>query len=366
MKDEGPSVVQPVIVSRTRQPTARLKERTVSATTASKKHMTRSRAFSENTPAKQQTSPPPASASAHSSRSHQHSSGHMPYPLRSPRNTGNITKQQSRTSSSPVAPTTSGKGFRACWRLTRKCRSSLDPPSAMPSFFNEYPLTNSAIPTGPSSTDPTSTSRFSNLSHSSQFSSSTSIPIPIPTTSTPGLPTSSLPHLTNMMSMPQSGSLPTYFFQPASFAYIGAAPTPGNPSGTSIDLSALTANGGMLLFASPGQHPSQPMQILAPIDFRSLQFTPYPSNSFFLPPPPPTRISNILPTPSSIAELAAAVPTKRYENDQDQPFVSPPMESNKQLEEQLPFKKRRFAGQTSRMATVHDDDDEVSDESVKK
>ena len=124
----------------------------------------------------------------------------------------------------------------------------------------------------------------------------------------------------------------------------------------------------MLLIASPGQHPLQPMQILGPIDYRSLQFTPYPPNSFFLPPPPPmpSRISNILQTPASIAELTSAVPTKRYENGQDQPFVSPPMESNKQLEEQLPFKKRRFAGQTSRMATVHDDDDEVSDESVKK
>ena len=241
----------------------------------------------------------------------------------------------------------------------------LDTLSTIPTSFNEYPQSNSAISTAPSSND--STSRSHILSNSRSFSSSASIPIPIPTTPTPGLPTASLPHMPNLMSLPQSTSLPTYFFQPANIAYITATPTPGNPSAASFDLSSLTANGGMLLIASPNQHPSQAMHILAPIDYRQIQFAPFPTNSFFFPPPPPTpsRTCNILQPPSSITDVPTVVPTKRYENGQEQPLV-PPVESNKQLEEQLPFKKRRYTDQTSRMATVHGDDDEVSDESVKK
>lgn len=65
---------------------------------------------------------------------------------------------------------------------------------------------------------------------------------------------------------------------------------------------------------------------------------------------------------------ASFSPSKRHE--QDEARQAQPMETNKQLEEQLPFKKRRYAGQqpsTSTPMDIHQfDDDEGSNESMKK
>jgi hypothetical protein len=205
------------------------------------------------------------------------------------------------------------------------------------------------------------------------------MPIQIPTPSNTGLPTASLPQLTSLFPITQSHSLPTYFLPTANIAYIATSTT--NPSGTSYDFSPLPANTSMLLITNPNQHPTQPLHILAPIDHRSLHFAHYAPTNFFAPPPPPllppqppqvlpvsvpipSRTCNILQSMSTI-ESMSVLQNKRHENEEDKQ-IQQQLETTKQSTEQLPFKKRRYTGQQLRMATVHDDDDEVSDESVKK
>lgn len=220
--------------------------------------------------------------------------------------------------------------------------------------------------------DSSQSARIQIISQSPHFPPAT-MPIQIPTPSNTGLPTASLPpQLTNLYPLTQSHSLPTYFFPTANIAYITTATPSSNSSASAFDF-----NTSMVLITNPNQHPSQPVHILAPIDHRSLQFAHYaPTNLYPIPPPLPslsippaqTRTCNILETMSNFQ-------TKRPDNAEDkrsQPLVQNPQSSpnidshNKQSAEQLPFKKRRYTGQQIRMATVHDDDDEVSDESVKK
>jgi len=222
--------------------------------------------------------------------------------------------------------------------------------------------------------------RIQIISQSPHFSSpttgQTTMPIQIPTSSNSGLPTASLPQLTNFFPLTQSHSLPAYFLPTANIAYITTATSAINPSGTPFDFTPLPPNTSMLLITNPNQHPTQPMHILTPIDHRSLQFAHYATTNFFappplLPPPPPppppsipSRTCNILQSMSTI-ESMSILQNKRHENEEDKQ-IQQQLETNKQSVEQLPFKKRRYTGQQLRMATVHDDDDEVSDESAKK
>ena len=46
----------------------------------------------------------------------------------------------------------------------------------------------------------------------------------------------------------------------------------------------------------------------------------------------------------------STLPSKRSEDEEQ------PVDAAKQFEEQLPFKKRRYAGQRPRMATLDDDE----------
>jgi hypothetical protein len=205
------------------------------------------------------------------------------------------------------------------------------------------------------------------MSHPPHFSSpitgQTTMPIQIPSTSNTGLPTASLPQLASIFPLTQ---LPTYFLPSANIAYITT-----NPSGTGFDFSSLTGNTSMLLITNSSQNPGQPVHILTPIDHRSLQFAHYTSTNFYphpstLPPPSPaTSTCNILQS-ASTNESMFILQNKRHENEEDKQIQPQQMEPNKPFVEQLPFKKRRYAGQQSRMATVHDDDDEVSDESLRK
>ena len=97
---EQKPAIEPSQPSTNRPRTSKSKEST--------KPVTRSRTISENSPAKNRTSAsttPPATMPT--SRTHPHSPGHKPYPLRSPRTMSNVAKQRSLTS--PATPATSGR-----------------------------------------------------------------------------------------------------------------------------------------------------------------------------------------------------------------------------------------------------------------
>ncbi|CAF1283604.1 unnamed protein product [Adineta steineri] len=353
MKEEE-NIVEPIIKPKTRQQTAKLKERT-----ETNKPKTRSRTASETVSSKNNTksvSPPPPptvhNTTQHSStRPRVHSpSTHAPYPLRSPR-----TKQHRITSPVHFPTPSSSK--------TSEVHSSLI--SSGSTSFNEYSQLNSTS-SGSQSNEYSQPQRLQILSHSPHFPShttgQTTIPIQIPTSSNTNLPLTSLSNLSGLFQYPQSHSLPTYILPSTNLAYITTAT---NPIGTSYDLTPLNGNTNIFLISNPNQHSAQPVHILTPIDHRSLQFTHYTSANLFQPPPPPvvpipSRICNILQTNESMSILQ----NKRHDNEEDKPVQQ--VETNKQFIEQLPFKKRRYTGQQTRMASVHNDDNEVSDESAKK
>ncbi|CAF0893320.1 unnamed protein product [Rotaria sordida] len=372
--------VEPIIIRRTRQQTAKLKQRAETMTLINKPQ-TRSRTISESTLPKNRTSistspPPPlpipitlphssiSTTTTTTTRSHIHSPSHMPYPLRSPR-----TKQH-RASSPLHFPSSSSTSRNS------DTQSSLI--STAPTAFTEYPLINSTTTTTSlPSTEPSQSHRVHFISHSPHFSSPTTghttMPIQIPSSSNTGVPTTSLPQLTNLFPLSQSHSLPTYFLPTGNIAYITTATSTTNPSGTPFDLTSLTGNTSLLLITSPTQHPTQPIQILTPIDHRSFQFAHYTPTNLFVPPPvppppppiPPTRVCNILQSTSTTNESMSILQNKRHENEEDKQ-IQRSLETNKQSTDQLPFKKRRYTGQQSRMSNIHNDDDDVSDESVKK
>jgi hypothetical protein len=375
--DKDQIVSQPIIVHKTRQQTAKLKERTETMTLTNKPK-TRSRTISENVLSKPRTTspppppPPPPSSTVQTTaplphsilsttRPRIHSPSHMPYPLRSPR-----TKQH--RPSSPVHST----------RTTSEVQSSFI--SSVPLNFNDYSQMPSTATNLSPSIESSQVHRIQIISQTPHFSSPTTgqptMPIQIPTPSNTGLPTASLPQLTSLFPLTQSHSLPTYFLPTANIAYITTATTTTNPSGTPFEFSPLT-NTSMLLITNPSQHPTQPVHILAPIDHRSLQFAHYAPTSLFslappptLPPPPPPSHPQPISVPSrtcNILEPMSNFQNKRHDNEEEKQIQQQqPIETNKQSTDQLPFKKRRYTGQQLRMATVHDDDDEVSDESVKK
>lgn len=149
------------------------------------------------------------------------------------------------------------------------------------------------------------------------------MPIQIPSTASTNItiPPSSLPQFTGIFPITQSHSLPAYFLPQGNLAYF---------------------------ITNPNQTSPPPLHILTPLNPHSLPF-------------PPTHYSPLLSTqPTAIHESLLLVQNKQ----------SQPMETNKQGEEQLPFKKRRYAGQQSSVLSPMDidqhEDDETSNESMKK
>ncbi len=280
----------------------------------------RSRTISENILGKNHNYPlksPPSSLS--NSRSRLHSPSHLPYTIRSPRTMSNVTKQQYQASSpinidSSSVSRSSGKnrhlkkGLISIKSLLGFHSSFMSPSSSVPSSFNENPIDLSHHPHIPV------------LPHSPKFSSSlhnpSTMPIQIPSANT-AIPPASLSHLTGIFPITQSHSLPTYFLPQTNLAYF---------------------------IANSNQNSTQPIHILTPFDSHSVHF-------------PRTRYST-----------ASYPPGTAINDSPHKPHQS--METNKQFEEQLPLKKRRYTGQQpsghSPMDINHDDDDDASNESIKK
>ncbi len=140
------------------------------------------------------------------------------------------------------------------------------------------------------------------------------MPIRIPSSNI-AIPAASLPQLTGMFPMTQSHSLPTYFLPHGNLAY---------------------------LITNTNQNSNQPLHLITPYSF---QF-------------PHTHYSTV--------SFSQTNSSNESQNKQVQS-----MDTNKQMEEQLPFKKRRYnAGQQtsvcSPMDVNHPDDDDASNESIKK
>jgi hypothetical protein len=150
------------------------------------------------------------------------------------------------------------------------------------------------------------------------------MPIQIPTTTSTntGIPPTSLPQLTGIFPITQSHSLPTYFLPQGNLAYF---------------------------ITNSTQHSTQPLHIITPLNHHSLQYP----NTYYSP---------------LLNDSLLLLQNKRHDNEETK--QNQPMDTNKQFEEQLPFKKRRYAGQQSSvyspMDTNHHDDDEASNESMKK
>jgi hypothetical protein len=166
------------------------------------------------------------------------------------------------------------------------------------------------------------------------------MPMQIPSSNT-GLPPTSFPPLTGLFPVTQSHSLPTYFLPQGNLAYL--------TTGSS------TTNTNMFLFTNS----NQPLHIITPMDRHSLQF----SNTHHLLTSHP---GNIIQS-NSLNESISFLQNKR--NDSEENKQTQPMDTTKQFEEQLPFKKRRYTGKQSSVYSpmdVNHDDDEGSNESMKK
>lgn len=135
------------------------------------------------------------------------------------------------------------------------------------------------------------------ISHHSP--TSTTIPIAIPSSNSNST-------LTNFFPFNHSQSLPAYVVPANHIAYLA------NPS--SSDLNSFNSN---LFFISNPNH--QPVHILTPIDYRSIPLT----TSAFVP-------CNILPSKRPDQDANSSTTTTINPN------------------EQLPFKKRRYTGETNR------------------
>ena len=259
----------------------------------STKPITRSRTISENMPAKNRTS---ESTSPPSTMAMPPSRPHLHSPGHMP-----YPLRSPRTMSNVAK---------------QQSLTSVPRPSAP---FPEHP------PTAPAPLESSSTS------HPPEFSS----PISIPSTSTN---TGSLSQLASLIPSTQSHSLPTYFLPASNLAYITSPSS--SSSGMPFDFSSLNGNTSMVLITHPTTHSTQPV-LITPLDYRSLSFAHYSTNPLF--------------AASSNAWNGSAnesMSTKRPEDEEQQQQV----DSAKQFEEQLPFKKRRYAGQRPRMATLDDDE----------
>ncbi|CAF0886847.1 unnamed protein product [Adineta steineri] len=284
-----------------------------------KNKTTRSRTISENILGKNHNnvlkSPPP---SLSNSRSHLHSPGHLPYTIRSPRTMSNMNKSNYQASS-PInienSSISRSSGFQS---------SFISPPSSVTSSYNDNPIDSSQQHHHPSI-----------HCYSPKFSSSlrnpTTMPIQIPSTTSANIaiPPASLSQIPGFFSTTQSHSLPTYFVPQGNLAYF---------------------------ITNPTQHSTQPLHIITPLNHPSIQF------------PNPHYASLIQSQSSPINESLLLLQNKRHENEETKQVQ--PMDTTKQFEEQLPFKKRRYTGQQSSvyspMDTNHHEDDETSNESMKK
>lgn len=201
--------------------------------------------------------------------------------------------------------------------------SFISPSSSVPSSYNENPL------------DLIQQHHIPLLGHSPQFSSPlknpVTMPIRIPSSASAhnAIPPATLPQITGMFPTTESHSLPNYFLPQANLAY---------------------------LITNSGQHASQPFHIITPLNHHSLQF-------------PNTHYSTLsqIQANSLINESFASLQHKRYDNEDNKHIQL--MDTTKQSEEQLPFKKRRYTGQSSSVYSPMDtnhDDDEASNESMKK
>ncbi|CAF1015625.1 unnamed protein product [Adineta ricciae] len=363
------TTVKSIVKPKTRSSTTKTKDKV-----ASNRPKTRSTATNEVVVPKEQTNrsdSPPANATlpqqSHSStsttRPRMHSPIHMPYPHRSPR-----TKQHRALS--PVHFINSSISTLSEGHSSRISTSS--------SIYPDYSQLTPSLTTS-QSIEYSHAHRLQTLSQQPHFPSPTigqsTIPIQIPTPSNTILSPGSLPQLTSLFLLPQSQSLPTYILPNFSNLTTGAAPSATNPSGTPFDFTPIPSNTSLLLIANPNQHPTQPIHILTPIDHRSLQFAHYTTANIFSQPPFPShtvasptslssRISNIL-QPTLTNDSLSMFHNKRHDSEEEK-HVQQPIDSSKQSTGQLPFKKRRYTGHQTRMANVHNDDDDVSDESVKK
>lgn len=179
----------------------------------------------------------------------------------------------------------------------------ISPSSSNPSSYTDNPLATSPPQNLPQ------------YSSSTSFKTSTTtgtMPIQIPSSNS-NLPTASLPQLTSIFPITQSHSLPTYILPSTNFTYLTSG-------------STTTTNTNMFFITNQNSHTLQPIHILAPIDAATSQF------------------SNTQHNISPVHLEFSAIKTK----------------------EQLPFKKRRYTGQSSPMDLSHFDDDDGSNDSMKK
>jgi len=147
------------------------------------------------------------------------------------------------------------------------------------------------------------------------------IQIPSSTSSNTGIPPASLPHLTGLFPITQSHSLPTYFLPQANLAYF---------------------------ITNSNQNPTRPLHIITPLNPHTLQF----ANTHY------SAVSYA--QTNSINESLSLLQNKQIQSMDT---------NNKQFEEQLPFKKRRYTGQQSSVYSpmdINHDDDDASNESIKK
>ena len=218
--------------------------------------------------------------------------------------------------------------------------SFISPSSSVTSSYNENPI---------ESSHHQQQEHPGFFSHSSPHRTSTTMPIQIPSSSTAILSPPSFPQLTSLFPMTQSHSLPTYFLPQTNLSYLTAGSS--------------AANANVYLITNTNRQSTQPLHILAPVDASPSKF----GRSHYSPSCTGNQIS-----PNHSNEFISFVPNKRQ--DHDEVNQAQDMDTGKPLKEQLPFKKRRYAGESSATPLPMDmkhvdndaDDDEGSNDSIKK
>ena len=314
MKNEQETFVGPVLTTMIRSQKAKTKERKTSQNAVIKSQTTTTRSTTEENVSRTTTNSPPLT----SSRSHSHV--HKPYPPRSP-----------RSLNKPLV--NSGKITNEC-RTNRifKCLDSNSKETK--NVVSSLPESSSSFP-----------SHFSSVLNTTSFSTSTNIPTPIPVFINPTAPVVPFQRFINPMALPQPTGVPTYLLPGTTIAYITNFQTPLTNSDFSM---ASNNNGPMLFIVDPGQSAaSQPVHLVAPIDYRSLPFGSFlPRTTYF----PPSNTSNIF---HSMNRPSESVQT-------------PVIGLIRQNSDQLPLKKRRYPEHSTETGQIRDGDDETSGDCSKK